>query len=37
MTVTLPATDGTWYTVRYLVKNPSEGSMWFDEKSLIEI
>ncbi len=37
MTRIPPATDGSWYTVMYLVKNPSEGSMWFDEKSLIEI
>ncbi|EKF85269.1 hypothetical protein [Methanobacterium formicicum] len=37
MTITPPATDGTWYTKMYLVKNPTEGSMWFEEKSLIEI
>jgi len=35
MTITPPRTDGSWYTMMYLVKNPSEGNMWFEEKSLI--
>jgi hypothetical protein len=37
MTITPPTTDGSWYTMMYLVKNPSEGSMWFEEKSLIVV
>ena len=33
MPITPPATDGSWYTVMYLVKNPSEGSMWLMKKA----
>lgn len=32
MPITPRTIDGSWYTMMYLVKNPSEGSMWFEEK-----